>query len=289
MIIDSHYHFEQKLLTADELLKKMDESGVDKIALMAVMNGDIPDTSDGLLAFFRFLLTHRFVRGLAKKMATNFDENGNVKTPNGIIEIYPDPDNEPVFKAIKDHPDRFLGWAFVNPRGKNDQVEEFEKWKDEPGFIGVKAHPYWHRFPPVELAPVAERLVEIGKPLIIHAGFAGDGDFGALIKKVSNLKLILAHTGFPCYSDSWKEIKDNKNITVDLGAKAYVDGKTTQQVVDYLGVDRVFFGTDGPYGHTGDDGKFDYGFIKKRIESLFPDTGVQRKLLGENFVDFAGL
>ncbi len=36
MIIDCHYHFEPKLLTADKLLKKMDECGVDKVALMGV-------------------------------------------------------------------------------------------------------------------------------------------------------------------------------------------------------------------------------------------------------------
>jgi predicted metal-dependent TIM-barrel fold hydrolase len=35
MIIDCHYHFEPRLLTEGQLLKKMDECGVDKVALMA--------------------------------------------------------------------------------------------------------------------------------------------------------------------------------------------------------------------------------------------------------------
>ncbi len=289
MIIDSHYHLEERLLTTDELLKKMDESGVDKIALMTTMNGLIPDTKEYLLPLLRFLLTHRSLRGLAKLLVANFDKEGNVKIPGGIIEIYKDPDNEPVFQTVKDHPNRFIGWIFVNPRGSKDQVQELEKWKDEPGFIGVKAHPFWHRYPPIELLPVAERVAEIGKPLIIHVGFGADGNYHALVKQVPNLKIILAHTGFPCYSDTWKEIKDNKNIMVDLAARAYVDSKITHQVVEYLGEDRVLFGTDGPYGHKGEDGKFDYGYIKRRIEELFPDPGVQKMLLGENFANFAGL
>ncbi|MBW1641747.1 MAG: amidohydrolase family protein [Deltaproteobacteria bacterium] len=289
MVIDSHYHLEERLLSVAELLKKMDETGVGKIALMAVMNNLIADTKGFILAIMRFLLTHRRFREIGNRMIANFDAEGNIKVPDGIIEIYPDPDNEPIFKAVKGYPGRFLGWIFVNPRGKNDQVKEFEKWKDEPGFVGVKAHPFWHRFPPVELLPVAERVAEMGKPLLIHVGFGIDGDFNALVEKVPNLKLILAHTGFPCYSDTWREIKDNENIMVDLSARSYVDRKITRQVVDYLGAERVLFGTDGPYGHRGEDGKFDYGYIKRRIEELFPDRGVQKMILGENLIRFAEL
>jgi hypothetical protein len=39
------------------------------------------------------------------------------------------------------------------------------KSKDKPGFIGVKAHPFWHRSPPAELLPVAVELANIGKPM----------------------------------------------------------------------------------------------------------------------------
>ena len=33
------------------------------------------------------------------------------------------------------------------------------------------------------------------------------------------------------------------------------------------------------------DGLFDYSFIKRRVERLFPDTDIQNKLLGENFLE----
>jgi hypothetical protein len=60
----------------------------------------------------------------------------------------------------------------------------------------------------------------------------------------------------------------------------------TKEAVDYLGVDECLFGTDGPYGVHGDDGLFDYSFIKRRIVKLFPDKKLQKKLLGENFLEF---
>ena len=38
MIIDCHYHLEQRLLPVQTLLRKMDDCEVDKVALMGVIN-----------------------------------------------------------------------------------------------------------------------------------------------------------------------------------------------------------------------------------------------------------
>ena len=124
-----------------------------------------------------------------------------------------------------------------------------------------------------------------GKTKVIHAGFDEHGDYDVLLQKAPDLKLILAHAGFPLYSDTWKKIKNNKNVYVDLCQTSYLNDRTTKQAIEYLGVERCLFGTDGPYGVHGDDGLFDYSFIKRRIERLFPDKEIQKKILGENFLE----
>ena len=285
MIVDCHYHFEQRLLADNDLLKKMDACGVDKVALMGAINEPIPKPPEFLLKILRFSLTHRPFRFLAKMLAANFTPEGDIKIPTGIFHLYPDPENEPVFQAVADRPDRFLGWVFVNPQGETDQIQELNKWRDNPGFVGVKAHPFWHRYPPVELLPVAAQLAKMGKPLLIHTGFNAHGDYDALLQKVPNLKLILAHAGFPLYADTWKKIKNNKNVYVDLSQTSYLNDRITRQAVEYLGVERCLFGTDGPYGVHGDDHLFDYSFLKRRIERLFPDEKIQKMLLGANFLN----
>ena len=285
MIIDCHYHLERKLLTDDELLKKMDECEVGKVALMGVINEPIPKPPEFLLKILRFTLTHSSFRFLAKVLAANFTSEGDIKLPTGIFHLYPNPKNEPIFQAVADKPDRFLGWVFVNPQGGTDQIQELNKWKDKPGFIGVKAHPFWHRYQPVELLPVAVQLAKMEKPLLIHAGFDAHGDYDVLLQKVPDLKLILAHAGFPLYSDTWNKIKNNKNVYVDLSQTSYLNDRTTWKAIEYLGVERCLFGSDGPYGVHGDDDLFDYSFIKRRIERLFPDKEIQKKLLGENFLE----
>lgn len=289
MIIDCHYHLEERVFPIDRLITEMQKSGIDKVALMGSIIGPFAEPSRLLIGMLQMLLEHASSRRLGKLFINNFNDRGEIIILGKPYPLETDPDNEKVFSTVKKYPDKFLGWVFVNPRGRKNQIEEFEKYKNEKGFIGVKAHPFWHRFPPVELAPVAERLAKTGKPLLIHAGFNRDGDFEALLKKVPDLKLILAHAGFPEYADTWKKIKPLKNVYLDLSQTSYTSESATHRVVDMFGADRLFFGTDGPFGFHGHDHQYDYGFIKRRIENIFADVRIKKKLLGESFANVVGL
>lgn len=289
MIIDCHYHLEERVYSADRLISEMKKCGIDKVALMGSLIEPFAEPPRFLINVLQTLLENRFLRGLGKVLISNFTDKGELKILGTPYPITTDPDNKKVFDAVKKHPDQFLGWVFVNPKGKKNQVAELEKYQDRQGFIGVKAHPFWHHFNPVELAPVAERLTKTGKPLLIHAGFGEEGNFEALLKKVPDLKLILAHAGFPGYADTWKKIKPLKNVYLDLSQTSYTSETATRSSVEFIGPDRLFFGTDGPYGFHGPDHRYDYGFIKRRIDRMFPDPCVRHKLLGGNFADVAGL
>jgi len=283
MTIDCHYHLDTRVQPLENLLLKMDKHGIEKTALIPTMCDPIPHTPEFGLKIMRFFLTHRLFRGLAKKIVAKFTPEGDIILPKSILSIYKDPDNKPVADTLVAHPDRFFGWIFVNPKGQNDPVEEYEKWKGREGYIGIKAHPFWHQYAPKELLPIAKKASEVGMPLLIHVGFDDHGDFLPIIDQLPKLKVILAHTGFPNYSDTWKLIQGRDNIWVDLSADAYVDAKTTRSAVDFLGPERCLFGTDGPYGRTETDDFFDNGFIKRRLERLFPDKGVQKRLFRDNF------
>ncbi|MBU2511471.1 amidohydrolase family protein [bacterium] len=290
MIIDSHYHYESRLQPVDNLIQKMDQNGIEKTVLIATLCDLLPETGELLLKLLRFFLWNKPLRSLARKLSANFTETGDLILPKKTVEIYRHPDNESVARLIKEYPDRFLGWIFLNPADSEDFLEEYEKWKDEPGFIGVKVHPFWHRYPPVKLLPVAEMLAASDKPLLAHVGFGTHGDFMPLVNIFPKLKLILAHTGFPGYRDTWKQIKNHPNIFVDTSADAYVSERFTRDAVDYLGRERVLFGTDGPYGHRlAADRMFDNGYLKRRIESLFADKLTRERILGENFRELAGI
>jgi len=288
MIIDCHYHLEERVCTVDRLIGDMKKHGIDKVALMGSIIGPFKEPPVFLIKLLQVCLENSITRGLAKAFITKFTDRGEVVILGKPYMLDADPDNGKVFNTVKKYPDKFLGWIFVNPRGRNDQVEEFDKYKNMEGLVGVKAHPFWHHFKPVELAPVAERLVKIGKPLLIHAGFGEEGDFEALLKKVPDLKLILAHAGFPYYGNTWKKIWLKKNVYMDLSQTSYTSEKTTRKAVELLGADRLFFGTDGPSGFHGPDHQYDYGFLKRRIERMFPDVSVRERILGGSFANIVG-
>lgn len=289
MVIDCHYHLEERVFTVDRFIREMDRCGTHKAALIGSMIEPFGEPPEFLIRILQFLLENSSTRGIARALVSNFTSKGEVKIMGKPYYIETDPDNEKVFAALDRYPGRFLGWIFVNPRGKSDQVAEFDKYKDRNGFVGVKAHPFWHHFRPIELLPVAERLAKAGKPLLIHAGFEEEGDFEALLSAVPGLKLILAHAGFPGYAQTWKKIRNLKNVYLDLSQTSYTSEKATRETVEYLGADRLLYGTDGPYGFHGPDHAYDYGYIKRRIERLFPDIVVQEKLLGGNFAELAGV
>lgn len=287
MVIDCHYHADERILPVTMLLRQMDVCGVDRIVLMASLNEPIPEVTPMLARLLLVLLSHRTLRPIGRLLAAHFTPAGDIAILGKTYHIYPDPDNGAVFRTVEAYPDRFLGWVFVNPHGHNDPVAELERWEDHPACVGVKAHPFWHRYPPVDLVPVAERLAVLGKPLLIHAGFGEHGDFLPLVRKVPGLKLILAHAGFPAYAETWKAIRDTR-ICVDLSQTYYVNDMLTRAAVAALGPERCLFGTDGPYGFTDIQGIYDYGFIKRRLERLFPDRSVLAKILGANFGTLIG-
>jgi uncharacterized protein len=283
--IDCHYHLEERLLTVNEMIERMDAAGVDRIALMASVSDPIAEPPRLLVKMLHFMLVSPLSQQLGPRFLGGFTRDGDLKLNGKIYRVYPHPDNQPVFDVVKKWPGRFLAWVFVRPDSSINPVEELAKWKDHPGFVGVKAHPFWHRYEPGRLLPVAEALIPLGKPLLIHAGYGAHGDFLALARQAPGLKLILAHAGFPGYKTAWKAIKEMPNIFVDVSQTSYVSDDITRKVVDYLGARRCLFGTDGPHGFHDGSGKFDYGYIKRRIERLFPLSSVQERILGQNFAD----
>ena len=56
MIIDSHAHFEPRMLGLDDAVAKMDAAGVDKVALIPAMNDTLPHTPEMLLTVVRKLM-----------------------------------------------------------------------------------------------------------------------------------------------------------------------------------------------------------------------------------------
>jgi uncharacterized protein len=254
-IIDCHAHFEPAILDVSDVISRMDRHGIQKTALMSkVTTKPIYKKSEFLMGIQRFLLNNKVLRPIAKKLDDSFHKQNGEWNPwyrkflgkSTSYEILHHPDNQSVFDAVAQYPDRLLGWIFLNPKIP-DWEQEFVRWKDAQGAIGIKIHPFWHRYSLKDAHPIALLAQEYKLPLMIHMGFDSLDTINEFISEFVNLKLIFSHAAFPYYGDIWKIIKNNPQHYVDLSSH-HVSASILREVTGNLGANRCLYGTDDPYG-----------------------------------------
>jgi predicted TIM-barrel fold metal-dependent hydrolase len=288
MVIDAHVHYEPEILPPERILACMDKHGIDKAALIAAANEP-------------FYLSGSWLENTLGKVLRNclycanpvgqylyeilLDRKGeNIVLLGKKYHLYRKPDNAPVAQVVKENPDRFMGWIFINPIVEDNPVAEVEKWSAHPGMVGVKAVPFWHMYPVSELDGVASWCKEHGYPLLMHLGCReGSGDYRRLPEKYPDLKVIYAHAGIPYFRKLWSYAKDKKGVYVDLSGPGYLDQKFIGEAVDFLGADKCLYGTDGPYGEQSPGEDFDYGLRKGWIEALPLSDNEYEKIFSKNF------
>lgn len=146
---------EQRAFDAEALLQEMDRSGVNRVAIMGSIIELFPEPPKFLLRILQVILESRRLRRLGQALVANFTPRGEIKILGRPYQIVTEPDNGAVFDAVHRHPGRFLGWVFVNPRGRLDPLEELRKYRDEPGFIFASCRP---RMTPMWDRPRADPL-----------------------------------------------------------------------------------------------------------------------------------
>ncbi len=284
MIIDAHYHLEERMVPLDTLLDEMDRAGVERVALIAALQD--PFVTPGVARTFgglmRVMLSgglHRAGLGLYSLLMTKRGEFNRLGKKYLVYEL---PDNEKVGRALRTHPDRFYGWITVNPR-VSDACAEAERWAGQPGWIGVKSHPFWHRYPVALLDDVAGFCSERKLPLLIHLGANADQrDFRHLPERHPRLKIVYAHAGVPAYGALWAYAQDKPNIYVDLSNSLYVGKRERLGAIAMLGARRCLFGTDGPY--MGED----VGQAASAVRDLPLSAQEKANVLGDNFLELMG-
>ena len=285
MVIDAHYHLDERVQPIEGLLEQMDRSGVEQIALIPCMNEPIfwnklIDRASGLV---RIALT-----GRGRPFGMRFYEN--MVTPDGKFivfgrnhAIYDQPDHEPVAGALRRYPDRFFGWVFVNP-SQCDPIPMLEKWSREPGWIGAKSHPFMHRYPVAQLDDVAAWCSERGWPLLVHLGADPErGNFRWLPERHPDLKILFAHAGVPFFQELWDFARGKENLYVDLSSPAYVDRRIMLGAVRALGAEKCLFGSDGPYCGV------DHAKMVQTTLGLPLSAKEHEQILCQNFLDLVGI
>jgi predicted TIM-barrel fold metal-dependent hydrolase len=290
MIIDSHVHLDPAENPAEKMVRTMDATGVDKAVVFAPACENLPTMPQGLLALGRTLLQtplSSLARGLYEDATRS--QPGKLKTGGKFYSIHTYPDNRPVAQALKQYPDRFIGFVFLNPKGNPGVMAELEQGIGEFGMRGVKVHSWFHNYDPSRwLVDVADRCQAAGLPILIHMGSRPEtGDVQGLLDQFPNLKLILAHLGIPWFQRSWQQARQYPNVYLDISGP-YLSPGLIARAAREVGPAKLIYGTDGPYGLRAPDGTLSYAPSKAWVEGLPITPEEKESILGGNLLRLVG-
>lgn len=167
------------------------------------------------------------------------------------------------------------------------------------GARGIKLHPANQRFFPDDrrLWPVYEEAQRLGLPIISHSGlhfderlpaYASPSAFRGVLEQFPKLTLVLAHLGHGFLDESFEMAGRYAGLYFDCSF--VVEGSVDPPVVSdedavstfhRLGVDRVLFGSDWPWGHPLRDAD--------RVRRLPLTEAEKRLILHENARRVLGL
>jgi uncharacterized protein len=176
------------------------------------------------------------------------------------------PGNDYTAEIVKRYPDRFMGFASVDPHKGKAAVIEMERSVKDLGLRGLKLHPISQAFFPndIRFYPLWEKCAELGVPVLFHsgqtavgAGLPGGG--GLKIKYAQpihmddvaadfpELNIIMAHPGVPWQEEQLSIALHKPNVYIDLsGWSPKYFRPILLQYANSLLQNKVLFGSDFP-------------------------------------------
>lgn len=219
MLIDGHAHVSASDFgCADELLRQLDQAGIDRA--VCVPGGMID------------------VRQFSRILSGRLQPDRNI--PNHLV-----------YDAIAAHSDRLDGFVCVDPNAGAKALDMLREGFDR-GCRGVKLAPIVHRFPFTvpALEEVAAECGRRGFPVYSHvvpSPGATTADFAAWARRTPGTPFILGHMGFgPGDSDAIEFAAELPNLYLESSLGNYL---ILRDALAQAGPKKLIFGSEFPLSH----------------------------------------
>lgn len=209
--------------------------------------------------------------------------------------------NEEIKKIVDLAPDRFIGFASVDPY-REDAMNVLDHAFGELGLEGLKLHPSKQKFFPFDeaLHPIYKKCLEYDKPIMFHAGMTWEPNAPAkyahplLFEEVAiaypDLRICLAHFGWPWIHETIMLLLKYPNVYTDTSilhmdnAKDFYEQVFTRNMgplwIERNLNDKVMFGTNSP--------RLRAKRLLPALEGLNFRPSTLQKILGGNAKRFLG-
>ena len=198
--------------------------------------------------------------------------------------------NDWVAKQVREHPDKLIGCAAVNPENGMKAIYELERSVKELGLKGVLIVPYLIRKPINHkiIYPFYAKCCELDVPVHIQVGHTAPllpSEVGRpiYIDEVAlyfpELRMLASHIGYPWTDEMIAMAWKHDNVYIDVGT--HYPKYYQPQFLNYLntyGQDKVLFASCFPLT--------DYDRQMKELEEIDLKERSRRKFLRENAIKF---
>jgi len=180
-------------------------------------------------------------------------------------------DDETCARAVTMYPDKFVGFAYCDPR-RSDYMDLLVHAIEDLGLKGVKFGPIYNRvaLSDPRLTPVYEYLLKHNLPITLHMGVTYIHDcpielgrpiyVDNLAMRYPDLKIIMAHMCHPWYEECIVTVRHSPNVYAEISSIFYRRWQFYNTLLcaeEYSVTDKIFWGTDFPYSR-----------VKESIEGL---------------------
>ncbi|MFN7922310.1 MAG: amidohydrolase family protein [Bryobacteraceae bacterium] len=158
--------------------------------------------------------------------------------------------NDFILQCLHDHPDRFFGFAYLNPNFVKESLEEFDRCVAHGPMVGIKL---WvaRRCADPAIDPIIARAAQAKAVIFQHTWIKTPGnlpgestpmDLAAMAARHPETPIICGHTGAQ-WEIGIRAVRPHRNVSVDLAGSDPTSG-FAEMAVRELGADRVIWGSD---------------------------------------------
>lgn len=170
--------------------------------------------------------------------------------------------NDVVAKYVRQHPDRLIGFAGIDPSRRAEAVAEMRRARSELGMRGLTIAPSAQNFHPMhsDAMAVYDEAAGLGMPIIFHQGLhctpASKMEFSrpCLLDDVARefpaLRIIVAHLGYPWVDEAIVLVGKHPNVFADISGLLHRPWQAYNALLSahhYGVIDKLLFGSDFPY------------------------------------------
>ena len=273
-MVDIHTFFDSNAFTPNGVVALARQHGVTHVIFSPPAVVGATRKSAILYWFQRVMLRSNVLSPLASLAASTFYDKSGVLRKTWRVGIDGDesyhsveiPDNHGLAQAVETVGVGVFRWYWINPL--KSSLERDSLVLKDPKVVGIKIHPYWHRFG----AEYVEQVLNVAQvsslPVYMHMGYRGLSQIVEVLTAYPKVSVLLACGGYPHFDRVWRKVRRLDNVCVDV-ASQHIDVRGIRAAAHVLGDERILFSTDAPYSFADTDDVSSYKGLVNRIQRVF--------------------